>query len=91
MQIPFALTEIDESIKYSTLEEFSIHLVAATASAFLANAFVDQLPVSIPEITGNTNPRVLGTLTPGSLVNFRNFVLEASKVSPAIMRLRDAV
>ena len=89
--LPFPVSEIDDTICFSLLDEFSIHRIEPVASAFLANAFVDQLPVSIPDITGNPNPRVLGCLTPGSLVNFRNYVLQASKVSPAIMKLRDAV
>ena len=70
---------------------YSKNSLDAVATAFLANAFVDQLPVSIPGLTGNLSPRILGSLTPGSLVNFRNFVLETSKVSPSIMKLRDAV
>lgn len=94
---------LDESIKVpewstdecaiSGLEEFEVSgsAITAVASAFLANAFVDQLPVSIPDLTGNQTPRILGSLTPGSLVNFRNFVLETSKVTPSIMKLRDAV
>ena len=64
---------------------------SSVATAFLANAFIDQLPVSIPELTGNMNPRVLGSMTPGSLVNFRNFVLQISKVTPSIMKLRNAI
>ncbi|MEC9094971.1 MAG: anhydro-N-acetylmuramic acid kinase, partial [Planctomycetota bacterium] len=70
---------------------FSAETLPSVATAFLANAFIDQLPVSIPELTGNLNPRVLGSMTPGSLVNFRNFVLEISKVTPSIMKLRDAI
>ena len=83
----------EPSVLSSSLKEFgySRQAIDAVSSAFLANAFVDQLPVSIPNLTGNQAPRILGSLTPGSLVNFRNFVLEASKVSPSIMKLRDAV
>lgn len=70
---------------------FSSGSIDAAATAFLGNSFIDQLPASIPGITGNGNPRVLGSLTPGSLVNFRQCILEASKVSPSIMKLRDAI
>ncbi len=63
----------------------------AAATAILANSYIDQLPISHPELTGNSNPRVLGAATPGSLVNFRNFVLETAKVTPTIMKLRDAI
>lgn len=63
----------------------------AAATAVMANGYIDQLPISHPDLTGNTNPRVLGAATPGSLVNFRNFVLETAKVTPTIMKLRDAI
>lgn len=74
-----------------SLSDFGFSHLDSVATAFLANAFVDQLPISLPGLTGNQNPRVLGTLTPGSLVNFRNYVLQASKVTPSIMKLRDAI
>ena len=63
----------------------------AAATAVMANGYIDQLPISHPDLTGNLNPRVLGAATPGSLVNFRNFVLETAKVTPTIMKLRDAI
>lgn len=80
-------------VLHSCLEQmgYQDQSLDAVATAFLANAFVDQLPVSLPFLTGNQNPRVLGSMTPGSLVNFRRFVLETSKVTPAIMKLRDAI
>lgn len=63
----------------------------ATSVGLLASFLVDQLPASIPFLTGNPNPRILGAVTPGSLNNFRKFVLEMSKVTPSVMKLRDAI
>ncbi|MDB4650181.1 anhydro-N-acetylmuramic acid kinase [Pirellulaceae bacterium] len=77
----------------STLADFGFDHGSfdAAATAILANSYIDQFPISHPELTGNSNPRVLGAATPGSLVNFRNFVLETAKVTPTIMKLRDAI
>jgi 1,6-anhydro-N-acetylmuramate kinase len=82
-----------EGIQVSTLDDFgfTVDSVRAAGVALLANSFIDQLPMSIPELTGNPCPRVLGCLTPGSIVNFRRFVLETSKVTPTVMKLRDAI
>ena len=84
-------SQTDDRVASSSLEEFGIQNIDSVATAFMANSFIDQLPVSIPDLTGNQNPKVLGSLTPGSLVNFRNFVHQSSKVTPSIMKLRDAI
>ena len=87
------VAELKLQARVSTLGENGLQetSVDAVATAFLANAFIDQLPASLPDLTGNPNPRVLGSLTPGSMVNLRNLTLEISKVTPSIMKLRDAI
>ena len=63
----------------------------AASAAIMAMMFVDQMPVSIPWLTGCAQPRTAGCLTPGSPASFRRLVMEMGDTRPPVMKLKDAV
>jgi hypothetical protein len=65
-------------------------LSSATA-AMMGLIHIDQMPLGIPGLTGASNARVAGRLTPGNLAGFRRLIMEMGDTSPPAMRLRDAV
>jgi len=52
---------------------------------------IDQLPSSLPWISGCQSPSILGNLTPGSAAHWRKLLLEMSDYRPPVMKLRVAV
>jgi hypothetical protein len=67
-------------------EFFSAMLVAA-----LGAMHIDQMPASLPWLTGAQTPRILGRLTPGPPHQWRTLVREMADYHPPAMRLREAV
>ncbi len=65
-------------------------LDAATA-AMAGLMHVDQMPLSVPWLTGCRAPRVAGRLTSGSLASFRRLIMEMGDTQPPVMKLREAV
>ncbi len=63
----------------------------AILSATLGMMTVDQLPASIPDITGARTKRILGRFTPGTPSNWRQLLREMADYQPSAMRLRDAI
>ena len=66
------------------------HLRATTA-AICGLMHVDQMPITIPWISGSEMPRVLGRLTPGSPAHWRRVIMDMGDCRPPVMKLREAV
>ena len=67
-----------------------IYLSSATA-AILGLMHIDQMPVTLPWISGCDHPRILGRLTPGNPGNWRRVIMEMGDCRPPVMKLREAV
>ena len=63
----------------------------AAAAALLGLLHLDQTPANLPAATGARTPRVLGRLTPGSVVNWHRLVRELAARRPNVVTLRSAV
>jgi hypothetical protein len=59
--------------------------------ALLGLLHLDQVPAAATAITGARTPRVLGRLTPGSLVHWHRLVRELAALRPSAVALRSAV
>jgi 1,6-anhydro-N-acetylmuramate kinase len=59
--------------------------------AILGLLHLDQTPANVPAITGARTPRVLGSLTPGSLSNWHRLVRELAAAKPTVVSLRSAI
>ncbi len=79
--------------RWSDLATINYHSASlqATTAAVLGFMHVDQMPATIPWLTGARSPRILGRLTPGSPASFRRLVMEMGDSRPPVMKLRDAV
>jgi 1,6-anhydro-N-acetylmuramate kinase len=62
-----------------------------TGVALLGLLHLDQTPANVPTITGARTPRVLGSLTPGSLANWHRLVRELAAAKPTVVSLRSAI
>jgi 1,6-anhydro-N-acetylmuramate kinase len=60
-------------------------------AALLGVLHLDQTPANVPAITGARTPRVLGSLTPGSLSNWHRLLRELAAARPAVVSLRSAI
>ncbi len=60
-------------------------------AALLGLLHIDQMPANIPALTGATQQRILGRLTPGRPNQWRNLLREMADFEPPAMKLRDAV
>jgi 1,6-anhydro-N-acetylmuramate kinase len=80
-------------LPFTRLGEFGLSgaLLDATSIAVLAMLHVDQVPANHPAITGTRAPRVLGRLTPGSTLAWRNLVEHISGAYAEATALRSAV
>ncbi len=65
--------------------------LAGTVAAMLGILHIDQMQANLPWLTGATDQRVLGRLTPGTPSNWRLLVREMSDFRPPAMKLKDAV
>jgi 1,6-anhydro-N-acetylmuramate kinase len=65
--------------------------VKAAAVALLGLLHLDQAPANIAGVTGARTPRVLGRLTPGSVVNWHCLLRELAARRPNVVTLRSAV
>jgi 1,6-anhydro-N-acetylmuramate kinase len=63
----------------------------AAAVALLGLLHLDQTPGNLPSATGARNPRVLGRITPGSVVNWHHLVRDLAARRPNVVTLRSAV
>ena len=63
----------------------------AVLSGMLGAMSIDQMPANVPWISGASNQRILGRITPGSPSNWRQLLREMADFQPPAMRLRDAV
>ncbi len=63
----------------------------AATTAMFGLMHIDQMPVSVPWLTGCEFPRVAGRLTPGSPASFRRLIMEMGDSQPPVMKLREAV
>lgn len=65
--------------------------IFATIAGLLGILHIDQMQGNLPWLTGATDQRVLGRLTPGTPSNWRQLVREMSDFSPPAMKLKDAI
>ncbi|MGD9719661.1 MAG: anhydro-N-acetylmuramic acid kinase [Pirellulales bacterium] len=65
--------------------------LAAAAVAVLGQLHLDHVPASLPALTGARTPRVLGRITPGSVVHWHRLVRELSARRPNTVTLRSAI
>jgi hypothetical protein len=63
----------------------------ATMAAVLGALFVDQMPANVPQVTGASSQRILGRITPGKPMTWRNLLINMNDGDSPIMRLRDAI
>ena len=69
-------------------DEVSFHAVMA---AVLGLMHVDQMPGNLPGVTGGSQQRILGRLTPGRPHQWRQLLREMADFQPPAMKLRNAV
>lgn len=63
----------------------------AVVAATLGMMHIDQLPASLPWLTGCSIPRLHGRITPGRPAHWRNLINEMADYHPPAMKLREAV
>lgn len=82
-----------EGIEWTDLHDFNYQSACldSACAAMMGMMHIDQMPLTIPELTGSSVPRVAGRLTPGNLASFRRLIMEMGDTSPPVMKLRDAV
>jgi len=80
-----------EKIFSQTPESVDGQNVQGLVAALLGILHVDQMQANIPSITGASQQRILGKLTPGSPSNWRQLVRDMSDFRPPAMKLRDAI
>jgi len=89
------LSEINQAIGSSWLTttgmNYDARFLRANAASLAGLMHIDQMPITIPWISGCDTPRVLGRLTPGSPGNWRRVIMEMGDCRPPVMKLRDAV
>ena len=65
--------------------------ISGTISGILGILHIDQMQGNLPWLTGATDQRVLGRLTPGTPSNWRQLIREMSDFCPPAMKLKDAI
>lgn len=70
---------------------FHSEALPGVCSAVLGMMHVDQMPASLPWLTGCLVPRLHGRVTPGRPVHWRRLVSEMADFHPPAMKLREAV
>jgi 1,6-anhydro-N-acetylmuramate kinase len=80
-------------IRLQTVDALGVPSAALKAAtvALLGLLHLDQAPANVPSATGARTPRVLGRLTPGSVVNWHHLVRELAARRPNVVTLRNAV
>ena len=94
--VSFAKVDLAESNEYweqVSIQDRGLDLesIDSTIAATLSLMSLDQMPSSLPWITGCDAPRVLGRMTPGSANNWRQVILNMADFRPPAMKLRDAI
>ncbi len=72
-------------------QQFDCGSLAATVPAVLGLMSMDQMPSSLPGLTGTFAPRMLGRITPGAPANWRQVVINMADFQPPAMKLRDVI
>ena len=89
------LSEINQVIGMPWLDASEINYSAgfsrSATGAMMGLMHIDQMPVTIPWISGCETPRVLGRLTPGNPGNWRRVIMEMGDCRPPVMKLCEAV
>ena len=79
-------------LKRSSLDSLgdlvALKAVLAGMQGFL---FIDQMPSSLPWITGCHTPRILGRITKGRPVTWKQLLVEMADYRPPAMKLREAI
>ncbi len=65
--------------------------VDAAAVAVLGTMLLDQVPASLPAVTGTDVPRVLGRITPGSAPNWQRLLKTLTGAESVVRPLRSAI
>ncbi len=63
----------------------------ALCTAMLTLMATEQIPASLPHLTGGATTKTLGRITPGSIGNWTRLIQEMAKTKPAIRPLRSAM
>lgn len=63
----------------------------ATLAAMQGFLTIDQMPASLPWLTGCNTPQLLGQITPGRPASWRQLLIEMADYRPPVMKLKDAV
>ena len=69
-------------------EPAALYAVLAGMLGFL---FIDQMPSSLPWVTGCNTPRILGRLTKGRPASWKQLLVEMADYRPPAMKLREAI
>lgn len=89
------LSEINQAIANPWLEtagmNYDASYLRSTTASMMGLMHIDQMPVTVPWISGCETPRVLGRLTPGNPGNWRRVIMEMGDCRPPVMKLREAV
>ncbi len=82
-----------KGVAWSDPQDFNYQpaCLESVSASMMGMMHIDQMPLTIPELTGSPIPRVAGRLTPGNLAGFRRLIMEMGDTSPPVMKLRDAV
>ncbi|MEZ6095734.1 MAG: hypothetical protein R3C03_16145 [Pirellulaceae bacterium] len=81
----------ENSIPCQLIDNGHMQGVRAMTSATLGAMFVDQMPGNVPSISGGSAQRILGRVTPGKPVAWRNLLIDMNDGDSPIMKLRDAI
>lgn len=65
--------------------------IGGAIAGLLGILHIDQMQGNLPWLTGATDQRVLGRLTPGTPSNWRQLIREMSDFCPPAMKLKDAI
>ncbi|MGI9519563.1 MAG: anhydro-N-acetylmuramic acid kinase [Pirellulaceae bacterium] len=89
------LSEINMVIERPWLDpaeiNFQPEFLRSSTAAIAGLMHIDQMPLTIPWMTGSEMPRVLGRLTAGSPGNWRRVIMEMGDSRPPVMTLREAI
>ncbi len=89
------LSEINQMLDADWVDPADAHydpeFLRAASAAMAGLMHLDQMPLTIPWLSGAELPRMLGRLTPGSPANWRRVIMEMGDCRPPVMKLREAV
>ena len=65
--------------------------INATLAALQGFLTIDQMPASLPWLTGCNTPQLLGRITAGRPTSWKQLLIEMADYRPPVMKLKDAV